>query len=176
MSAPAIVLVGPSGLEVARRIAAALPGSSLYGPASPMGEERAIAPYRELAPTLRGLFAAGRPIVGLCASGILIRVLAPLLEAKRAEPPVIAVAEDGSVAVPLLGGHQGANRLAQAIAGALDCRAAITTAGDVRFGLALDQPRPAGACAIRRRRKPCSPPCSGAATSPCVRKPATPAG
>jgi cobalt-precorrin 5A hydrolase/precorrin-3B C17-methyltransferase len=42
-----------------------------------------------------------------------------LLDDKRAEPPVIALAEDGSVAVPLLGGHHGANALARALADAL---------------------------------------------------------
>jgi len=45
--------------------------------------------------------------------------------------------------VPLLGGHRGANRLAARIAGALDGMAAVTTAGDVAMGAALDAP-PAG--------------------------------
>ena len=85
----------------------------------------------------------GRPIVGICASGILIRALAPLLTDKRLEPPVLAVAEDGSAVVPLLGGHHGANALARTIAAALGVPAAITTAGDLRLGLALDEP-PAG--------------------------------
>jgi cobalt-precorrin 5A hydrolase / precorrin-3B C17-methyltransferase len=89
---------------------------------------------------LRDLFAAGRPIIGICASGILIRALAPLLADKRDEPPVIAVAEDGSVAVPLLGGHHGANDLAKRIAEITNGKAAITTAGDLRHGVALDEP------------------------------------
>jgi cobalt-precorrin 5A hydrolase/precorrin-3B C17-methyltransferase len=55
---------------------------------------------------------------------------------------VVAVAEDGSVAVPLLGGHRGANSLARAIAALTGGVAAITTAGDVRFALALDEPPP----------------------------------
>ena len=84
----------------------------------------------------------GRPIVGICAAPILIRALAPLLADKRAESPVVAVAADGSAAVPLLGGHRGANRLARAIAGATGGQAAVTTAGDVRLGLALDDPPP----------------------------------
>ena len=45
--------------------------------------------------------------------------------------------------VPLLGGHRGANDLARALAAALGSVAAITTAGDNRFGVALDAP-PAG--------------------------------
>jgi cobalt-precorrin 5A hydrolase/precorrin-3B C17-methyltransferase len=76
----------------------------------------------------------------VCASAILIRAVAPLLGDKRDEPPVLAVAEDGSAVVPLLGGHRGANRLARRIAEALGCPAAVTTAGDAALGLALDEP------------------------------------
>src|SRR3546814_14310199 len=55
----------------------------------------------------------------------------------------ISVAEDGSAVVPLLGGHRGANDLARRVAQALGIEAAVTTAGDRRFGIALDAP-PAG--------------------------------
>src|SRR5207253_4847606 len=99
------------------------------------------------------LFAAGRPIVGLCASGILIRAIAPLLDDKRAEPPVVALAEDGSAAVPLVGGHHGGNVLARALAAALGGTAAITTAGDLRLGLALDEPPPGWQIADHERVK-----------------------
>ena len=86
---------------------------------------------------------AGRPIIGLCASGILIRALATKITDKHREPPVLAIAEDGRVVVPLLGGHHGGNELAQRIADHLGSAAAITTASDSRFGIALDRP-PAG--------------------------------
>jgi cobalt-precorrin 5A hydrolase / precorrin-3B C17-methyltransferase len=143
MSAPpAIVLLGPSGLEVAKRIAPALPDAELHAPSQRMSAQPGLILYQDFASTLRDLFARGRPIVALCSSGILIRILAPLLAQKGSEPPVVVVAEDGSVAVPLLGGHHGANRLARLIADALGCPAAITTAGDVRYQLALDDPPP----------------------------------
>ena len=138
---PAIVVLGAGGLETARRLAPAVPGAELFG-SGPLGAEPGIVRYDELASTLRDLFAAGRPIIALCAAGIAIRILAPLIEHKASEPPVVVVAEDGSVAVPLLGGHRGANELARAIAAALGCPAAITTAGDLRFDLALDSPPP----------------------------------
>jgi cobalt-precorrin 5A hydrolase/precorrin-3B C17-methyltransferase len=73
---------------------------------------------------------------------VLIRSLAPVLANKREEPPVVAVAEDGSTAVPLLGGHHGANALAKIIASAIGGIAAITTAGELHHGLALDEPPP----------------------------------
>ncbi|SVD25257.1 uncharacterized protein METZ01_LOCUS378111, partial [marine metagenome] len=79
-------------------------------------------------------------IVGVCASAVLIRGVAGCLKNKLNEPPLIAVAEDGSTVVPLLGGHHGANDLAIKIAKFLDISPAITTAGDLRFGIALDEP------------------------------------
>ncbi|MFN8704195.1 MAG: precorrin-3B C(17)-methyltransferase [Rhodospirillales bacterium] len=91
---------------------------------------------------LAALFAAGRSIVGFCAAGILVRAVAPLLDDKRSEPPVVAVSADGKFAIPLLGGHRGANRLAQDVAAALGGQAAVTTAGDVALGVSLDEPPP----------------------------------
>ncbi len=136
----AVVVLGPSGAALGRRVRDLLPGALLYGPRALAGDWDEG--YARVVPLLAGLFAAGRPIVGLCASGILIRALAPLIDDKRTEPPVVALAEDGSVAVPLLGGHRGANALANALADALGCVAAITTAGDLRLGIALDEPPP----------------------------------
>ena len=89
---------------------------------------------------IREAFSAGKPIIGVMASGALIRILAPLLEDKQIEPRVLSISEDGTYIVPLLGGHHGANALARQLAAKLDAHAAITTAGDVRFGIALDQP------------------------------------
>jgi cobalt-precorrin 5A hydrolase/precorrin-3B C17-methyltransferase len=137
----AIVVLGASGAALGRRVSALLPGAQLHGPRAIAGD--CDETYDRLVPHLRTLFAAGRPIVGLCASGILIRALAPLIDDKRAEPPVVVLAEDGSAAVPLLGGHHGANAIARALADALGGVAAVTTAGDLRLGLALDEP-PAG--------------------------------
>src|SRR5690606_25535305 len=74
---------------------------------------------------------------------IVIRTLAPLLLEKGAEPPVLAVAEDGSAVVPLLGGLGGVNVLAREIGAALQVPAAITTSGELRFGTCLLNP-PAG--------------------------------
>ncbi|WP_319495903.1 precorrin-3B C(17)-methyltransferase [uncultured Cohaesibacter sp.] len=89
---------------------------------------------------LKWLFAERRAIVALYASGIIIRALAPLLDSKFDEPPVLAVARDGSSVVPLLGGHHGANDLARLLAEVLKAHAAVTTAGDCRYHLALDNP------------------------------------
>ena len=139
-SGAAILILGPSGAALGRKVRDLLPGARLYGPRHHAGGWDET--YDRAVPQITELFAAGTPIVGICASGILIRAIGPLLDDKRAEPPVVALAEDGSVAVPLLGGHHGANALAGELAEALGGHAAITTAGDLRLGVALDEPPP----------------------------------
>ena len=99
-------------------------------------------------------FLAGEAVVAVMAAGIAVRRLAPLLADKREEPPVVAVAEDGSAVVPLLGGHRGANRLARRIARTLGVRAAVTTASDALFGVALDDPPPGWTLANPEMAKP----------------------
>jgi len=136
---PVVICLARSGAETARRVAAAI-GAPLHAREGRVDAADAVFP--DTVEHIRGLFAAGMPAVGVCAAGILIRAVAPLLADKRTEPPVIAVAEDGLVAVPLLGGHRGANRLARRVAEALGARAAVTTAGDLALGVALDAPPP----------------------------------
>ncbi len=148
----AIVVLGPSAAALGRQLQAALPGSELHGPrARPGGWDVS---YDRASAHIAALFAAGRPIVGICAAGILIRAVAPLLTAKQREPPLVSVAEDGSVVVPLTGGHHGANAIARAIAAVAGGIAAITTAGDLRLGVALDEPPPGWHIADPERVKP----------------------
>lgn len=137
---PVVLCLNKAGEDVARRIADAL-GAPVHGREGRVSG--ADVSFPNALDHARDLFAAGVPVIGVCASGILIRAVAPVLADKRVEPPVVSVSDDGAVVVPLLGGHRGANRLARQIADALSGVAAVTTAGDVALGVALDEP-PAG--------------------------------
>ncbi len=134
---PVVLALSRSGEDTAHRVAGVL-GAQVHGREGRV--ETADAFFPNALDHARDLFAAGVPVVGVCASGILIRAVAPLLADKTTEPPVISVSDDGAVVVPLLGGHRGANRLAAQIAEALGAVAAVTTAGDVALGVALDAP------------------------------------
>ena len=125
----AILALTRDGLALAERLAASLPGAEVQ-------DLRGAGAVTRIA----ACFAEGRAVIGICAAGILIRAVAPLLADKHAEPPVLAVAEDGSAVVPLLGGHHGGNALARHLGEVLGIAPAITTAGDLRLGVALDEP------------------------------------
>ena len=137
-TAPAIVILGNGSLATARRIQQLYPDALIYGLAERVdGADRV---YSDFGANLRQLYQLDTPIIALCAAGIVIRTLAPLLLEKGAEPPVLAVAEDASAVVPLLGGLSGVNDLARKIAAGLGIAPAITTSGELRFGTCLLNP------------------------------------
>nr|WP_186352977.1 precorrin-3B C(17)-methyltransferase [Pseudomonas gessardii] len=125
-------------MATARSIQQVYSGALIHGLAGRV--EGADQAYSEFGATLRQLYQQGTPIIALCAAGIVIRTLAPLLLEKGEEPAVLAVAEDGSAVVPLLGGLGGVNLMAREIAAALGVAAAITTSGELRFGTCLLNP------------------------------------
>ena len=92
--AAAIVILGNGSLATARRIQQLYPSSLIHGLAERVdGADRV---YSDFGANLRQLYQQDTPIIALCAAGIVIRTLAPLLLEKGAEPPVLAVAEDAS--------------------------------------------------------------------------------
>ena len=134
---PVVICLSRSGEKMAWRVAEIL-GVALHGRLERV--DRAHVYFENALDHIRMLFASGTPVVGVCAAGIMVRAVAPVLNDKTTEPPVIAVPDDGSTVVPLLGGHRGANRLARQIAEGLASHAAVTTAGDLAMGVALDEP------------------------------------
>lgn len=124
MAKLAIVTLNNRGLQIARKIQAAMPEALIYGWAS--GCQGADVLYDNLGQLMRELFNRGVGIVGICEASILIQAIAPLWHEKWQEFPVIVVGEDGSVCVPLLGTIRGANQIARQIGVVLGGIAAIT--------------------------------------------------
>lgn len=138
MAEIAFVVLNPQGLALARRVQAALGEGRIHALSTRVegGDEG----FTDTRATVQRLYGTGHPVVGLCAAGILIRLVAPLLSDKRAEPPLLALADDGAVVVPLLGGLTGGHELAERIAAACGAAPAVTASGARRFGLALEAP------------------------------------
>ncbi|AKJ13977.1 Precorrin methylase [Streptomyces incarnatus] len=80
---------------------------------------------------VRAAFAECEQLVCFLATGAVVRLLAPLLGDKTADPGVVCVDEGGRFAVSLLGGHGGgANELAREVGGLLGAEPVLTTATD----------------------------------------------
>ncbi|TDJ68087.1 MAG: cobalamin biosynthesis protein CbiG [Proteobacteria bacterium] len=74
-------------------------------------------------------FQAGDKLVMICAAGIVVRTLAPVLNNKREDPPVLVLDERGQYVIPLISGHEGgANLWGAEIAKILDAQLVVTTA------------------------------------------------
>jgi len=76
-------------------------------------------------------FRSRKRIVALMSMGIVVRKIAPLLDDKWTDPAVVVISPDCRYAVPVLGGHHGANTLARELDG-LGLVPVITTATESR--------------------------------------------
>lgn len=80
---------------------------------------------------VRAAFAECEQLVCFLATGAVVRLIAPLLGDKAADPGVVCVDEAGRFAVSLVGGHGGgANELAREVGGLLAATPVVTTATD----------------------------------------------
>lgn len=69
-------------------------------------------------------------IIAIMAAGIAVRKIAPLVQDKWKDPPVVVVDSNLNFAIPILGGHHGGNELAKKLAG-LGLTPVITTATEL---------------------------------------------
>jgi cobalt-precorrin 5A hydrolase len=77
--------------------------------------------------TFRSVFTTYSGIVAVMSAGIVVRSIAPLLKDKWQDPTVVVVSPDLAWAIPITGGHHGANRIARSLA-ELGIQPVITTA------------------------------------------------
>ena len=77
-------------------------------------------------------FAEKDTVLFICAAGIAVRLIAPLLKSKDTDPAVVVMDEFGRYAVSLLSGHLGgANDAALVLSGLVGAEPVITTATDL---------------------------------------------
>ncbi|RDV83628.1 cobalt-precorrin 5A hydrolase [Ammonifex thiophilus] len=124
----AVVVLGRRGKELARSLKEGLPFPVKVCLPRRLAEGEEA--YDSLGELLADLFPKAQGIIWVGAVGAAVRLLAPLLRDKISDPPVVVVDEGGRFAVSLLGGHRGANELAEKVAGVLGAVPVITTASD----------------------------------------------
>ena len=119
-----------TGLALAKRLAAALPGS-----VARCGQDGT-----SLAEWTGVQFVQSDALIFVGAAGIAVRAIAPHCKSKTTDPAVVVVDECGRFAVPILSGHLGgANDLARTIAAVCGAVPVITTATDAHGIFAVDE-------------------------------------
>ncbi|MDR3063316.1 MAG: cobalamin biosynthesis protein [Methanobrevibacter sp.] len=95
--------------------------------------------FKDIKNTMAKIFSSYDIIVGVMATGILIRSIAQYIENKTVDPGVIAIDEKGKFVTSLLSGHIGrANEFAIQIADLINGTAVISTATDITNHLGID--------------------------------------
>ena len=113
------------GGKLAHKLAAAHPGD-IYNKEN----------FKE---NLRAGFGRYDSLVCIMATGIVVRILSPLIVHKTSDPAVVVLDQKGKYAISLLSGHLGgANDLAREMAVISGGEAVITTATDVAGELSFD--------------------------------------
>ena len=83
-------------------------------------------PFKE---TIQQRFKNKHQLIFICATGIVIRTIADVLNTKHEDPPVLVIDEKGQFVIPLLSGHEGgANRWAVDVAKDIGAQVVLTTA------------------------------------------------
>lgn len=95
-------------------------------PHTPVTFELKPEPFAE---TVQSAFTNGQRLILICATGIAVRTLAPVLVDKYRDPAVLVLDEEGEFVIPLLSGHEGgANEWGRQVSDLLNAQLAKTTA------------------------------------------------
>lgn len=137
----AVYAITRHGIEIAARLAPALPGADVYVSQrlQDLSLPGALALPLPMGPTLAATFARYDCHVFLISIGAVVRMIAPLLQDKKVDPAVVCVDDAARFAVCVLSGHVGrGNSFTYRVAEPLGAQPVITTASDVLGTLTVD--------------------------------------
>jgi len=139
----AVVAITKRGVDTALKIKEALQNAGLtckvYAPKK-YNQIGVIILESKFADFIRENYSQIDALVGVMATGIIIRAVAPYLESKLTDPAVIGVDATGKFVISLLSGHYGgANELTRIIADGIGGTAVITTASDATGKMSVDE-------------------------------------
>ncbi len=133
----AVFCLTPGGIRLAKQL-------QMHLPLTCFCSEKLLQPGFQafngtFAETVREAFECYTALIVIGATGLTVRVIAPLLKDKLTDPAVVVIDEKGHHVISLLSGHVGgANMLTRYLADVLEATPVITTATDVNELAALD--------------------------------------
>ena len=135
----AIWALTPGGARLAEKIARRLPETDLYCSEGCGSRHSGAVIFSGLAEAIGERFRDYTGHIFIMSTGIVVRMLAPLVRHKTMDPAVVVADEAGRYVISLLSGHiGGANQLAEKVAALIDARPVITTATDLNQVPAID--------------------------------------
>ena len=127
------------GLKRAFIIVNSLEGVDGYGPKHRTDKGSSFKGFHHFKAQVRKVFHDYEGHIFIMATGIVVRIIAPLLQDKIHDPAVVVIDEKAQYVISLLSGHLGgANDLAQKVAHIFGAVPVITTATDVHGVKAFD--------------------------------------
>lgn len=135
----AVWAVTPNGVKLTDRLADGLPDADIYVSCNLAEKKSSHIQFERLSATLAEKFGRYTGHIFIMSTGIVVRVLAPLIQTKTKDPAVVVVDDLGKNAISLLSGHiGGANELTHKIARIIKANPVITTATDINEVPAID--------------------------------------
>jgi cobalt-precorrin 5A hydrolase len=135
----AVWAITPNGARLADRLADSLKEVTVYISQNLTHTRSSHVLFERLSVTLAEKFRQYTGHIFIMSTGIVVRVLAPLVQNKIKDPAVVVVDDLGNHAISLLSGHiGGANELARDIAHIVEAEPVITTATDINAVPAID--------------------------------------
>ena len=135
----AIWAITPKGVKLGAELAKKLPESDLHCPADLKKPAAFALTFSKLSDAIQKYFNKYQGHIFIMSSGIVVRMIAPLIKSKLKDPAIVVMDETGRHAISLLSGHiGGANDLANKVALLIGADPVITTATDVNDLPAID--------------------------------------
>jgi cobalt-precorrin 5A hydrolase len=130
----AIIAITRGGASLGNKIRDGVDGTELFVSSryvDQAGKQTTCFEAAELRGLIASLWKRYDGFILIMSTGIVVRMIAPLLESKAIDPAVVVMDDAGRFAISLLSGHLGgANELAGRCAAATGAQAVITTATD----------------------------------------------
>lgn len=125
----AIIAITSGGIEIAKRLSGEFPADIYVNTRySDHGQFKVFNHLKEVIPSI---FREYRGAVFIMSLGAVVRIIAPYLDDKFHDIPVIVIDDLGKFVIPVISGHHGANALSLKISRILGGEAVLTTASDI---------------------------------------------
>ena len=135
----AVWILTPNGSRLAQKIRHDLPDVDGFVSPRIRGASADWHTFQNLAEDVKQTFRHYTGHIFIMSTGIVVRVIAPLIQHKTEDPAVVVVDDAGRHAISLLSGHLGGgNDLARMVASVIGADPVITTATDVNGVPAID--------------------------------------